>query len=73
MPPHLRDAHYHGSEELGVVGYKYAHDYPEHYVRQQYLPDDLLDEHFYISGNNGYEKQINEWMKHLKELNDEKE
>ncbi|HBZ02469.1 MAG TPA: replication-associated recombination protein RarA [Lachnospiraceae bacterium] len=73
VPPHLRDAHYHGSEELGVVGYKYAHDYPEHYVRQQYLPDDLLDEHFYISGNNGYEKQINEWMKHLKELNDEKE
>ena len=73
VPPHLRDAHYHGSEELGVVGYKYAHDYPEHYVRQQYLPDDLLDEHFYISGNNGYEKQINEWMKHLKELNNEKE
>ena len=73
VPPHLRDAHYHGSEELGHVGYKYAHDYPDHYVDQQYLPDDILGESFYIPSDNGYEKDISKWMDYLKGKKDEKE
>ena len=59
VPPHLRDAHYGGAKELGHgIGYKYAHDYPENYVKQQYLPDAIRDERFYIPTDNGYEKQI---------------
>ena len=43
VPVHLQDKHYGGAEKLGHgIGYKYAHDYPEHYVKQQYLPDELV-------------------------------
>lgn len=66
VPPHLRDAHYSGSKELGHVGYKYAHDFPNHYVEQQYLPDALLGSKFYEPSDNGYEKNIKEWFKHIK-------
>lgn len=37
----IRDAHYGGAKKLGHTGYKYAHDYPNHYVKQQYLPDEI--------------------------------
>ncbi|MCR5291808.1 MAG: replication-associated recombination protein A [Eubacterium sp.] len=67
VPPHLRDAHYSGSEELGHVGYKYAHDYPNHYVKQQYLPDAVKDERFYIPGELGREKDIAEYLKRIRE------
>ncbi|MBO4863436.1 MAG: replication-associated recombination protein A [Eubacterium sp.] len=70
VPPHLRDAHYSGSKELGHVGYKYAHDYPDHYVKQQYLPDDLVNETFYKPGDLGYEKKLKEWMEYLNEKED---
>ena len=44
VPAHLQDAHYKSSAKLGRgIGYKYAHDYPMHYVRQQYLPDGLTE------------------------------
>jgi len=66
VPPYLRDAHYHGSEELGHVGYKYAHDYPMHYVEQQYLPDAIKDLRFYEPGDNGYEADIKEWFNIIK-------
>ena len=66
VPPHLRDAHYSGAKNLGNVGYKYAHDYPNHYVKQQYLPDPLVGEKFYVPGDNGYEKDIKEWFGHIK-------
>ncbi len=67
VPSYLRDAHYEGHEKLGRgVGYKYAHDYPHHYVDQQYLPDEIKDAKFYEPGDNGYEKQIKEWMKFIK-------
>ena len=66
VPPHLRDAHYKGSADLGHVGYKYAHDYPMHYVEQQYLPDEIKDEKFYVPGENGYEKDVIKWMDQLK-------
>ena len=67
VPPHLRDAHYSGSEELGHVGYKYAHDYPNHYVKQQYLPDAVKDERFYIPGELGREKDIAEYLRRIRE------
>ncbi len=66
VPPHLRDAHYSGAKNLGNVGYKYAHDYPNHYVKQQYLPDPLVGSKFYEPGDNGYEKDIKEWFDFIK-------
>lgn len=66
VPPALRDAHYKGAAKLGRgTEYKYAHDYPEHYVDQQYLPDEIKQMVFYEPGDLGYEKQIKEWLKHL--------
>ena len=63
IPAYLRDAHYKGHEELGRgVGYKYAHDYPGHYVEQQYLPDGLSGRHFYEPSENGYEAGIREYL-----------
>jgi putative ATPase len=62
VPPNLRDAHYKGSEELGHTGYKYAHDFPNHYVEQQYLPDAVKDMKFYEPGVLGHEKDIREYM-----------
>ncbi|MGN1267543.1 MAG: replication-associated recombination protein A [Dorea sp.] len=67
VPVHLQDAHYKGSQKLGHgVGYKYAHDYPNHYVKQQYLPDEIKEERFYYPSDNGYEKEIKEWMNYIK-------
>ena len=59
VPNHLRDAHYKSAGKLGHgTGYKYAHDYPKHYVEQQYLPDELVGRKFYNTSDNGYEKTI---------------
>ena len=67
VPVHLQDAHYRGHENLGHgIGYKYAHDYPAHYVEQQYLPDEIKDAKFYIPSENGYEKNIREYFKKIK-------
>ena len=67
VPSHLQDAHYKSAVKLGHgIGYRYAHDYPMHYVRQQYLPDGLTDMRFYEPTGNGYEKQITEYFKILK-------
>ena len=68
IPPHLQDAHYKGAAKLGHgTGYKYAHDYPEHYVEQQYLPYELNGKEFYKPTGNGYEAKIREHMKHIKQ------
>lgn len=68
VPSHLQDAHYKSSAKLGHgVGYKYAHDYPNHYVRQQYLPDEINGTKFYEPSDNGHEKEIKAWMKYIKE------
>ena len=68
VPPHLQDAQYKGSQNLGHgVGYRYAHDYPKHYVEQQYLPDEIKGEVFYEPGDNGYEAKIKEHMRWLHE------
>ena len=67
VPTHLQDAHYKGAAKLGHgIGYKYAHDYPEHYVKQQYLPDEIRDEVFYRPTDIGYEKQIKDRLERLK-------
>lgn len=67
IPTHLQDAHYKGAAKLGHgVGYKYSHDYPKHYVEQQYLPYELTGKEFYKPSDNGYEKKIKEHMKWLK-------
>ena len=74
VPPHLRDAHYGGARDLGHgIGYKYAHDYPENYVRQQYLPDAIREERFYIPTENGYEKQIRNHLEHLRKREEQEE
>lgn len=66
VPVHLQDKHYKGAEKLGHgAGYKYAHDYPNHYVRQQYLPDGMEEECFYHPSENGYEKKIKDHMSFL--------
>ncbi len=68
VPAHLQDAHYKGAAKLGHgAGYQYAHDFPKHYVKQQYLPDGLCDQIFYEPTDNGYEKTIKNHMKWLKE------
>ena len=68
IPAHLQDAHYKGAAKLGHgAGYKYAHDYPDHYVEQQYLPYELTGKEFYSPSGNGYEVKIREHMKRLKE------
>ncbi len=67
VPTHLQDAHYKGSANLGHgVGYKYAHDYPEHYVEQQYLPDEIKDAKFYEPTEIGFEKGIKERLERLR-------
>ncbi len=67
VPNHLRDRHYPGATELGHgEGYKYAHDYSNNYVKQQYLPDELVGKQYYIPTDNGYEKEIKTWFNKIK-------
>jgi putative ATPase len=67
VPAHLQDAHYKGAGKLGHgLGYLYAHDFPNHYVKQQYLPDELVGRTFYEPTEIGYEKTIKEHLKRIK-------
>lgn len=67
VPKHLRDGHYKGAKDLGNgQGYQYAHDYPGHYVPQQYLPDELLGKRYYEPTDNGVEKRIGESLRRLR-------
>ncbi len=68
VPAHLQDSHYKGSAKLGRgIGYKYAHDYPDHYVDQQYLPDPYVGMRFYQPDDQGYEKEINAYLKKIRQ------
>lgn len=68
VPVHLKDRHYKGAAKLGHgEGYLYAHDYPEHYVKQQYLPDEIIGKTFYHPTDIGYEKEIAERLKRLRD------
>lgn len=67
VPAHLQDKHYKGAEELGHgLGYLYAHDYENHYVNQQYLPQEMLNQVFYEPTTIGYEKNIKEYMGNIR-------
>lgn len=67
IPAHLQDAHYKGAAKLGHgTGYLYAHDYPNHYVKQQYLPYELSQTEFYHPSGNGYEVKVKQHMKRIK-------
>ncbi len=66
IPPYLRDAHYPGSEKLGRgIGYQYAHDYPHHYVKQQYLPDAIKNEKLYQFSDIAYEAKLQQYLKSI--------
>ena len=65
VPVHLRDAHYKGSKELGHTGYLYPHDYPGHFVKQQYLPEEIKDVRFYHPTENGHEKAVKKYLNGL--------
>ena len=69
IPAHLQDAHYKSAAKLGHgIGYLYSHDYPHHYVKQQYLPDALEGTTFFNLSDNGYEKKIKEHFKEIGKL-----
>lgn len=72
IPSYLQDAHYKGAQKIGHgVGYKYAHNYKNHYVDQQYLPDEAKDEHFYHLSDQGYEATIQKHLDTIKNRNEE--
>lgn len=67
IPLHLKDAHYSGAKNLGRgVDYKYPHNYPNHYVKQQYLPDAIKDKKYYIPGENKNEKSFEQYWNSVK-------
>lgn len=70
VPKHLRDGHYSSAEKLGnAIGYKYPHNYPNHVIKQQYLPDTLTKRsYFEPSDVSKYEKQLNDIYSKLKNL-----
>ncbi|MBV7271884.1 replication-associated recombination protein A [Clostridiaceae bacterium UIB06] len=68
VPEDLKDAHYGGAQKLNRgLGYKYPHNYENHYVKQQYLPDNIKDALYYIPGNNKMENSAKAYMNFLKE------
>lgn len=68
VPPHLRDSHYPGAKKLGHgKGYKYPHNYPDHFTPQDYLPPELRGKKYYEPSDSGYEKKIKEYLKGLEE------
>lgn len=67
VPSHLKDAHYKSAAKLGSgIGYLYAHDYKNNYVKQQYLPYELSGKEFYTPSQNGYEKKIKEHLMRIR-------
>lgn len=67
IPASLRDCHYSGAAKIGCgISYQYAHDFPNHWVRQQYLPDSLLDRHYYVYGSNKTEQAAKAYWDRIK-------
>ena len=67
IPVHLQDSHYKSAGKLGHgIGYQYAHDFKNHYVAQQYLPDALAGTRFYEPTDMGYEKQIRDHLEKIR-------
>ncbi len=71
IPEHLKDAHYSGSKDLGHgVSYKYPHSYPNHYICQQYLPDNIKNKKYYEFGDNKLEQSAKEYWRKIKNESD---
>lgn len=68
IPPYLKDTHYKSSEQLGYIGYKYVHNYPNNYIQQQYLPDELVGKVYYNPSDNGVEKRLKEFLNKIRNL-----
>ena len=67
VPQHLKDNHYGGAKKMGRgLTYKYAHDYPDHYVEQQYLPDEIKDAVYYEFGDNKTEQAAKAYRDKIK-------
>lgn len=74
VPAHLQDSHYKGAGKLRRgQGYLYAHDFPNHFVKQQYLPTGLEGSGFYRPTENGYEKRIREHLDFIRRAADEEQ
>lgn len=72
IPLHLRNAVYEGQKADGTgVGYLYPHDYPEHIVKQQYMPDGFEKRRYYDPTEQGYEKKLKEYLEHVKKVYNE--
>lgn len=68
IPAHLKDGHYAGAKKLGhAVGYQYPHNFPKHYVKQQYLPDNIRDAVYYHPGENKFESAVSKFLNDLKD------
>jgi putative ATPase len=68
VPPHLRDAHYAGSQKIGHTGYRYPHDFPGRVVAQQYAPDPVVGREYYSPGSLGVERVAKERLAGLREV-----
>jgi putative ATPase len=66
VPNYLKDAHYSGAKNFGISGYKYPHDYENHYVEQEYIPKELKNTKYYIAQNNKYEENIKKYWNNIK-------
>lgn len=66
IPKTIRDSSYKSANKLGVIGYKYPHDFPNSYVAQQYLPKELISKKYYVEKDNIIEKKINAYLKSIK-------
>lgn len=67
VPTHLKDAHYGGAEKMGRgVEYKYPHSYPNHYIPQQHLPDNIKDRKYYVPGENKFEQNTTAYWDKIK-------
>ncbi len=67
VPLHLKDSHYGGAKKMGRgLTYQYPHSYPNHYVKQQYLPDNIKNKRYYEGGSNKNEQAIREYWEKVK-------
>ena len=74
VPVHLRDTHYKGADRLGSgEGYLYPHDFPDHYVQQQYMPNESCGKKFYTPSDQGFENEIRQLRTKRKQDNNQKE
>lgn len=66
IPEYLRDSHYKLSDS--IEKYKYVHDYPNHYIKQQYIPNELVGKVYYNPSENGKEKKIKEFLDRVRNI-----